>query len=151
MMRDEDETLVTLKMEYDDGFNLISTELLDESGGLVMDENLLSECLDFSKQYLKPGDFYEDCRYRPLRCLVNNNGDLEGFDLIDKTDGWACDEDKCTIKLDEYGLKELTDLWSKGHKEVLISKGWDDKNIKSFLSQLNKLGPYSHYNNKNDS
>ena len=126
----DDETLVTLKMEYDNEFNLISTKLFDEDGTLITDDDLLSDCLKFSDNYIKPGDFYEDCRYRPLRCLVNDNGDLEGFDLVEKTDGWFCDEDECgVVKLDDHGLNELVNLWTKGKREVLLSKGWNDKDI----------------------
>lgn len=88
--------LVTLRIDYDDDFNILGSQLLDISGGSLNNNDLLNMCLDFSKDQIKPGDLYEDCRYRKVRCISNDNGEILGYDEVDNSIGF-CDENHCGI------------------------------------------------------
>lgn len=45
---------------------------------------------------IRPGDFYEDCRYHPMICHINEGGDLTGVSMITGEVG-CCAMDSCGV------------------------------------------------------
>ena len=77
----EDGREVTHTINYDQEFNIVDQKVtLDSTGEEIPESDPVMESIrEFSSQFISPGDYYEDCRYRPLLCYLNENGVLEGL------------------------------------------------------------------------
>lgn len=133
----EDGREVTHTISYDQEFNIVDQKVtLDSTGEEIPESDPAMESIrEFSSQFISPGDYYEDCRHRPLLCYLNENGSLEGFDIVEGTEGWSCDEDKCgVVKLTMSEAYELENLWkTSGQQGVMESRGWSAKDASEFI------------------
>jgi hypothetical protein len=125
----EDGRGVTHTIEFDQDFKVLNQKvILDQTGEEIpKDDPEMESIFEFSSQFISPGDYYEDCRYRPILCYLNENGNLEGFDLVEGSNGWCCQEDKCGVKkLSMSEAYNLQKLWeTEGQLGVLVSRGWE--------------------------
>lgn len=133
----EDGREVTHTINYDQEFNITDQKVtLDSTGEEISESDPVMESIrEFSAQFISPGDYYEDCRYRPILCYLNENGLLEGFDIVEGTEGWCCDEDNCgVVKLTMAEAYELENLWrTSGQQGVMESRGWSAKDAIEFI------------------
>lgn len=137
----EDGREVTHTINYDQEFNVTDQKVvLDETGEDIPDSDPeMASILEFSAKFISPGDYYEDCRYRPILCYLNENGELEGFDIVEGTNGWSCSEDHCgVVKLTTAEAYELENLWkTSGRQDVMESRGWSAKDASQFIETWN--------------
>lgn len=132
----DDGSNIDFIIEYDNEFNITKEYIKDEQGDEIKDVELFNTCKEFSlgNNFIKPGEYYEDCRYRPMKCYVNDNGYLEGWDLISNEGGFHCSEDNCGVK--KLTLKEVNDLkqlWENGKIEVMMQRGWKFKEAMEYI------------------
>lgn len=115
----EDGREVTHTINYDQEFNIVDQKVTLDSTGEEIPESdpAMPSIIEFSAQFISPGDYYEDCRYRPLLCYLNENGGLEGFDIVEGTEAY-----------------ELENLWkTSGQQGVMESRGWSAKDASEFI------------------
>lgn len=69
------------------------------------------QCDIFERDYVRMGDFYEDCRYHPMVCIENDDGDLSGVSLVSGGIG-SCSIGHCgVVRLTYQQAYDLMEKW----------------------------------------